>query len=61
MPIDVSLEGETINKKNPPWRKQPSELKDEDYIELYKYLYPFQGDPLLWICLLYTSPSPRDP
>lgn len=51
MPIDVLLEGETINKKNPPWRKQPSELKDEDYIELYKYLYPFQGDPLLWIHL----------
>ena len=51
MPIDVLLEGETINKKNPPWRKQPSELKDEDYIELYKSLYPFQGDPLLWIHL----------
>ena len=51
MPIDVLLEGETINKKNPPWRKQPSELTDEDYIELYKYLYPFQGDPLLWIHL----------
>ena len=51
MPIDVLLEGEVINKKNPPWRKQPKELKDEDYIELYKYLYPFQGDPLLWIHL----------
>ncbi|ABM72190.1 heat shock protein HtpG [Prochlorococcus marinus str. MIT 9515] len=51
MPIDVLLEGEIINKKNPPWRKQPNELKDEDYIELYKYLYPFQGDPLLWIHL----------
>ncbi len=51
MPIDVLLEGETINKKNPPWRKQPTELKDKDYIELYKYLYPFQGDPLLWIHL----------
>ncbi len=51
MPIDVLLEGECINKKNPPWRKNVSELKDEDYIELYKYLYPFQGDPLLWIHL----------
>ena len=45
MPIDVLLEGESINKKNPPWRKNPSELKDEDYIELYKYLYPYQGEP----------------
>tara|TARA_Y100001970_G_scaffold257743_1_gene336900 strand:+ start:4848 stop:6761 length:1914 start_codon:yes stop_codon:yes gene_type:complete len=51
MPIDVLFEGEIINKKNPPWRKQPNELKDDDYIELYKYLYPFQGDPLLWIHL----------
>ena len=51
MPIDVLLEGEIINKKNPPWRKSSSELKDEEYIELYKYLYPFQGDPLMWIHL----------
>merc|ERR1712078_387896 len=51
MPIDVLLEGECVNKKNPPWRKSPSELKDEDYIELYKYLYPYQGEPLLWIHL----------
>ena len=51
MPIDVLLEGECINKKNPPWRKNPSDLKDEDYIELYKYLYPYQGEPLLWIHL----------
>ena len=51
MPIDVLLEGEIINKKNPPWRVKPQELKKEDYVELYKYLYPFQGDPLLWIHL----------
>ena len=51
MPIDVLLEGECINKKNPPWRKNPNELNDEDYIELYKYLYPYQGEPLLWIHL----------
>ena len=51
MPIDVLFEGEVINKKNPQWRKQPNELKNEDYIELYNYLYPFQGDPLLWIHL----------
>ena len=36
---------------NPPWRESKQNLKDEDYIELYKYLYPFQGDPLLWVHL----------
>ena len=51
MPIDVLLEGEVINKKNPPWRKSSTDLKDQDYVELYKYLYPFQGDPLMWIHL----------
>tara|TARA_Y100001968_G_scaffold332230_1_gene389575 strand:+ start:1156 stop:3069 length:1914 start_codon:yes stop_codon:yes gene_type:complete len=51
MPVDVCLEGELINKKDPLWKKNPNELNDEDYINLYKYLYPFQGDPLLWIHL----------
>ncbi len=51
MPIEVSLEEEVINKRNPPWRKNQKELTDNDYIELYKYLYPFQGEPLLWVHL----------
>ncbi|WP_320667735.1 molecular chaperone HtpG [Prochlorococcus sp. MIT 1307] len=51
MPIEVQLEGEVINKRNPLWRKNPRELKDQDYIDLYRYLYPFQGDPLLWVHL----------
>ncbi len=51
MPVDIKLSDEILNKKNPPWRKNPSEMQDKDYIDLYKYLYPFQGDPLLWIHL----------
>ena len=51
MPVEVELEGETVNKREAPWRKSPRELTDEDYIELYRYLYPFQGDPLLWVHL----------
>ncbi|WP_320664506.1 molecular chaperone HtpG [Prochlorococcus sp. MIT 1223] len=51
MPIEVALEGEVINKMNPAWRKNQKELEDKDYIELYKYLYPFQGEPLLWVHL----------
>ncbi len=51
MPIEISLEGEIINRMNPPWREGKQNLKDEDYIELYKYLYPFQGEPLLWVHL----------
>ena len=51
MPVSVELEGEVVNKKEAPWRRSPRELTDNDYIELYRYLYPFQGDPLLWVHL----------
>ena len=51
LPVQVQLEGETVNKREAPWRKSPRDLTDNDYIELYRYLYPFQGDPLLWVHL----------
>ena len=51
MAVPVQLEGETINKMNAPWRRSARELEDQDYIDLYRYLYPFQGDPLLWVHL----------
>ena len=51
MPIDVQLESESVNKRNPAWRRNPREMSDQDYIDLYRYLYPFQGDPLLWVHL----------
>ncbi|MYG63328.1 MAG: molecular chaperone HtpG, partial [Synechococcus sp. SB0675_bin_7] len=56
MPVPVKLEGETVNRCKAPWRQSPSELKDEDYRELYRYLYPFQGDPLLWVHLSTDYP-----
>ena len=51
MAVPVQLEGETINKMVAPWRKSARDLSDQDYIDLYNYLYPFQGDPLLWVHL----------
>ena len=51
LPVEVQLEGAAVNKREAPWRKSPRDLSDEDYIELYRYLYPFQGDPLLWVHL----------
>ncbi len=51
LPVEVQLEGETVNRREAPWRKSPRDLTDNDYIELYRYLYPFQGDPLLWVHL----------
>ena len=51
LPVAVQLDGETVNKREAPWRKSPRDLSDDDYISLYRYLYPFQGDPLLWVHL----------
>ncbi len=51
MPVEVYLNDEVINKRDPAWRKSPKDLSKQDYIDLYRYLYPFQGDPLLWIHL----------
>ncbi len=56
MPVEIQVEGETINRMNPPWRKSAKELSEKDYIDLYHHLYPFQGDPLLWIHLSTDYP-----
>lgn len=45
-----------INNTSPIWTKSPSELKDEDYLNFYKELYPFSEDPLFWIHLNVDYP-----
>jgi molecular chaperone HtpG len=45
-----------INDTTPIWTKSPSELKDEDYLNFYKQLYPFSEDPLFWIHLNVDYP-----
>lgn len=45
-----------INDTNPIWTKSPSDLKDEDYLDFYKQLYPFSEEPLFWIHLNVDYP-----
>ncbi len=45
-----------INDTNPIWTKAPSELKDEDYLDFYRQLYPFSEEPLFWIHLNVDYP-----
>lgn len=45
-----------INNTNPIWTKQPSELKDEDYLNFYRELYPMSEEPLFWIHLNVDYP-----
>ena len=51
MPFPIKLEGEQINRQKATWKETPSSLSDEDYLEFYRYLYPFQEEPLLWVHL----------
>ncbi len=51
VPVSIQFEGEQINKKTTIWKESTQNLKDEDYLEFYRYLYPFQEEPLLWVHL----------
>ena len=45
-----------INKVEPLWAKKPADLKDEDYKEFYKTLYPMADEPLFHIHLNVDYP-----
>ncbi|BAZ79641.1 molecular chaperone HtpG [Sphaerospermopsis kisseleviana CS-549] len=51
MPVPIKLDGEVLNKQKAAWRESSSSLTKEDYLEFYRYLYPFQEEPLLWVHL----------
>ena len=49
-------EDNVINNVEPLWTKTPSSLKDEDYKNFYRTLYPMQDEPLFWIHLNVDYP-----
>jgi len=51
MPVPIKMDGEALNKQKAAWRDSPSSLTQEEYLEFYRYLYPFQEEPLLWVHL----------
>ncbi|MDJ0686875.1 MAG: molecular chaperone HtpG [Xenococcaceae cyanobacterium MO_188.B32] len=51
MPVKIILDGEVINKQQALWKQSSQNLTKDDYLEFYRYLYPFQEDPLLWVHL----------
>jgi molecular chaperone HtpG len=56
LPAEIEFDGKIINNPSPIWTKQPSELKNEDYLNFYKELYPMSEDPLFWIHLNVDYP-----
>ncbi len=58
MPIPISFgkENKVINNTTPIWTKKPTDLKEEDYVNFYRELYPMQEDPLFYIHLNVDYP-----
>ena len=56
MPVPVMFGDDKINKVEPLWTKKPADLKDEDYAEFYRALYPMADDPLFHIHLNVDYP-----
>ncbi len=51
-PYDAQL----INDSEPLWKKDPSTLEDQDYIDFFSKLYPGEPAPLFWIHLKVDHP-----
>jgi molecular chaperone HtpG len=51
-PIEVDI----INETTPLWKKDPSGIKDEEYIEFFQKLFPMEQPPLFWIHLNIDHP-----
>ena len=49
-------EDNVINNIEPIWTKAPADLKDEDYLKLYRGVYPMEEEPLFWIRLSVDYP-----
>lgn len=49
-------EDNIINDTNPAWTRKPVDLKEEDYMDFYKRLYPMAKDPLFHIHLNVDYP-----
>ncbi|MES2529173.1 MAG: molecular chaperone HtpG [Bdellovibrionota bacterium] len=55
---DQSAEGEAeqINDTTPLWKKDPTTLKDDDYKEFFKKMFPYDEEPLFWLHLNVDHP-----
>ena len=56
MPVPVMFGDVQINKVEPLWTRKPADLKDEDYMNFYRALYPMADEPLFHIHLNVDYP-----
>ncbi|MBF0312734.1 MAG: molecular chaperone HtpG [Oligoflexia bacterium] len=53
---DETIVESAINTTHPLWKKDPTTLKDEDYLAFYREQFPFDPEPLFWIHLKIDHP-----
>lgn len=56
LPYAIYLDGKRTNEKEPLWIKSASSLSDSDYLDFFRYLYPFEEEPLFWLHLNVDYP-----
>jgi molecular chaperone HtpG len=56
LPIEIQLNGKTINDQAPLWIKKPVDVEKKEYEEFYQKLFPFSQPPLFWIHLNVDFP-----
>ncbi len=56
MPFSISFNEKPLGNQPPLWLKSASELKDKDYLDFYKHMYPFEPEPLFWVHLNVDYP-----
>ena len=49
LPFPIYLGGKRINDEEPLWIKNSASVAEEDYLDFYKTLYPFEADPVFWV------------
>jgi len=49
LPYEIYFNDSLINPDKPLWTKQPQECTKEEYLTLFRSLYPLEPDPLFWV------------
>jgi molecular chaperone HtpG len=49
LPFPIYLNDKHINDNFPLWIKAPSECKEEEYLTLFRHLYPMEAEPIFWV------------
>ncbi len=56
LPVEVQVNGKKANLMNALWQRKPNAIKDEEYKDFYKKLFPYEMEPIFYIHLNVDFP-----